>query len=120
MELRLRAGSATLALIKFNEADNTVSLFNPVSGKYGPAKEIGSSAVLSNQYVNIFLKTSSVTATGPDSPTVTLTFDIEFKKSLAGRHIIIEAAGTDDLGHVQDFAIGGSLDVLDLQSFAEE
>lgn len=120
LELRLSDLAGTLALIKFNEADNTLSLFNTDSGKYGPAKVIGSHAVLSNRFVTIYLGASTVEAAGPTSPTVTLTLDIEFKKVRAGRHIIIEAAGTDDLGHVQDFAIGGSLDVLDLQSFAEE
>ena len=107
----MRDAFGTLALVKFNEADNTLSLFNPDSGEFGPAKVIGSHAVLANRYVTIFLRTSSVSAAGPSSPTVTLTLDLVFKKAASGRHLILEAAATDDLGHFQDFAIGGALDV---------
>lgn len=113
IEVRLGNILGTIALIKFNEADNTVSLFHFNSGKYGPAKALGSAAVLSNQFVKIFLKTSRVSSANPTSPTVILTFDIEFKNSVAGRDLIVEAAASDDLGHVQDFAIAGMLEIQD-------
>jgi hypothetical protein len=116
VELRLRNFFGTLALIKFHEADNTVSLFNPDTGQYGPAKPMGSEAVLANRYVNIFLKTSTATAAGPTSPAVRLTFDIAFKNALSGRPIAIEAAASDDFGRVQDFAFAGSLLVRDHNS----
>jgi hypothetical protein len=38
-----------------------------------------------------------------------LTFDIEYKEVVAGRSIAIEAAATDDLGQVPDFALAGTL-----------
>ena len=111
------SGKFTLAFVGYgDEADNTVSLYNPASGKFGPAKAMGSNAVLSDQYVNIFLRTSTVTAAGPTSPTVTLTFDIQFKNGLSGRPIAIEAAASDDFGRVQDFAFAGSLYVRDPNS----
>lgn len=56
--------------------------------------------------------TSSVTAAGPTSPSVRLTFDIQFKRSAYGRHLIVEAAASDDFGQVQDFAFAGLIDVL--------
>ncbi len=111
VQLRIRDDFGTLALVQFNQADNTLSLFNPDTGEFGPAKVIGSDGVLANRYVTIFLRTTSITAAGPSSPTVTLTFDIVFKKRAAGRHLVLEAAARDDLGHFQDFAIGGALDI---------
>ena len=111
MQLRIRDAFDTLALVLFNEADRTLSLFDPDTGKFGPAKAVGSNGVLANRYVTISLGTSSVTAASPSSPTVTLTLDLVFKESASGRHLILEAAASDDLGHFQDFAIGGALDV---------
>jgi hypothetical protein len=113
VQIRLRNFYGTLALIKFHEADKTVSLFNPDTGQFGPAKPMGSDDVLANRYVSILLKTSTVTAAGPNSPTVTLTFDIQFKQGLTGRPVTIEAAASDDFGRVQDFAFAGNLNVRD-------
>ena len=79
VELRVRDAFGTLAPVKFNEANNTLSLFNPDRGEFGPAKLIGSDAALANQYVTIFLRTSSITSAGPNSPTVTLTLDMVFR-----------------------------------------
>jgi hypothetical protein len=111
VELRVRDAFGTLALAKFNEADNTLSLFNPDRGEFGPAMAIGGDGTLANRYVTIFLRTSSRTAAGPDSPTVTLTLDMVFKEVASGRHLILEAAASDDFGRFQDFAVGGTLDV---------
>lgn len=113
VQLRIRDAFGTLALVKFNEAENSLSLFDPDTGEFGPAKVVGSAGVLANRYVTIFLRTTSVTAAGPNSPTVTLTLDIVFKESASGRRLFLEAAASDDLGHSQDFAIGGILNVLD-------
>lgn len=113
VQLRFRNFFGTMAIVSFHEADRTLSLFNPPSGKFGPAMAVGSNAVLSNQYVSIFLTTSTVTAAGPTSPTVTLTLDIEFKRLLAGHPVVIEAAASDDFGNVQDFAFAGTLNVRD-------
>jgi hypothetical protein len=113
VQTRLRNFYGTLAVVRFHEADNTVSLFNPDTGQFGPAKAMGSDAVLANRYVNVFMKTSTVTAAGANSPTVTLTFDIQFKQALTGRPVTIEAAASDDFGRVQEFAFAGNLNVRD-------
>lgn len=115
VDLRLRDRFGTVALIRFYEADNTVSLFDPLTGTFGPAKALGSPGFLENGFVKIFLKTSSVKAAGPTSPTVSLTFDIQFKEPAYGRSFFIEAAAGDDLGQVQDFAFAGMIDVLGSQ-----
>jgi hypothetical protein len=49
VQIRLRNRLGTLVLIDFREADNTVRLYDPASGKFGPAKAVGSNAVLSDR-----------------------------------------------------------------------
>jgi Bacterial pre-peptidase C-terminal domain len=116
VDLRIRDAFGTVAaLIRFHEANNTVSLYDPVTGTFGPALAIGSSGFLENGIVKIFLNTSSVKAAGPTSPTVSLTFDIQFKKPAYGRQFFVEAAASDDLGQAQEFAFAGMIDVLDSQ-----
>lgn len=115
VDLQLRDRFGTVALIRFHEADNTVSLFDPVTGTFGPAQAIGSAGFLENSFVKVLLNTSSIKAAGPTSPTVTLTFDIEFKKPAYGRQLVVEAAASDDFGQVQDFAFAGLIDVLGSQ-----
>jgi hypothetical protein len=112
VDLSLRNLDGTLALIRFYEANNSLSLFDAATGKFGPAVKLGSNAVLANRYLNIFLKTSTVKAASPASPTVTLTFDIQFKNSLPALPIVMEATATDDLGQTQDFGYAGTLDVV--------
>jgi hypothetical protein len=57
------------------------------------------------------LSTSTVQADGPTDPSVVITFDITLKKNLKSRHLTVEAAASDDLGHADAFAFGGTLDV---------
>jgi hypothetical protein len=111
VDLRLRDRFGTVALIRFDEADKTFSLFDPVTGTFGAAQAVGSPGFLENGFVKVFLNTSSVTAAGPTSPTVRLTFDIQFKPPAYGRHLVVEAAASDDFGQVQDFAFAGLIDV---------
>jgi hypothetical protein len=58
------------------------------------------------------MASSSVQASGPTDPSVVITFDITFKKKLKGRHLTVEAAASDDLGHHSDFAFAGMIDVM--------
>lgn len=113
VDIRLRDEQGTALWVKFNESTNSLSLHNPASGKFGPAKTLGSAAVLSNGEVTIYLSTSFIQADGPTSPTVVLTLDMSFNKSLRGRRFIVEVAASDDLGHVQSFQLAGFLEVLE-------
>ena len=71
--------------------------------------------MLFNSYVFLFafLPTVLVVWWALRPPTVRLTFDIQFKPPVYGRHLIVEAAASDDFGHLQDFAFAGRIDVLD-------
>ncbi len=81
------------------------------SGRFGPAKEPGSHAVLSNSTAKVYLKGTTVTADGPNDPSVVLTLDVSFKGRAAGRSYDVEVRASDDLGNVQDWMKAGTLTV---------
>lgn len=120
VQLRVRDADSTLVLIKFHEADNTFSLYDPATGTFGPGGVPGTTGVLENADATLFLNTSSIEAAGPTSPSVTLTFDLQFKKPGPSGFFVVEAAATDDLGHVQDFAFAGTLTLQGPQTVADE
>jgi hypothetical protein len=111
VDLRLRDDAGNLIWIRFNEAANTVALYNTSTATFSSAKRIGSDIVLSNPLVNLFVKTTTRTAAGPTAPTVVLTFDLKFSAKARG-HWTIEAAASDDRGHNDPFAFAGVLDVV--------
>ena len=53
------------------------------------------------------IEASSLHGAGPTAPTVTITFNIQFKSILAGHTIGLEAAADDDLGNQIAFVPGG-------------
>jgi hypothetical protein len=113
VELRLHDDNGrTILRIRFNEASNTFQLYDPKKKKFGKAKAVGSNGVLSNKFARVHLATSTVQADGPTDPSVVITFDITLKKNLKGRHLTVEAAASDDLGHAAAFAFAGTLDVI--------
>jgi hypothetical protein len=119
LELRIRDGTHTVLLIDWDEATNTVSLFNQASGKFGPAFQPGSANVLQSAQATLYLADMTVQAvngalgTGPTSPSVQLTLPLSFKPSAAGRTFIVEVAASDDLGHQDPFVQAGTLTVTE-------
>ncbi len=111
VDLRLRTESGDLIWLRFDEATNTIARYNSATGKFGPAKAVGSNKVLRGPLANLYLSTTTVAAAGPDSPTVVLTFDLRFKANARG-HYTIEAAASDDLGHNDPFQFAGAIAVV--------
>lgn len=117
LELRIRDGTHTVLLIDWDEAANTVSLFNQATGKFGPAFQPGSANVLQSPEATLYLAEMTVQAvngvlgTGPTSPSVQLTLPLSFKPSAAGRTFIVEVAASDHLGHQEPFVQAGTLTV---------
>jgi hypothetical protein len=111
VDLRLRDDSGRLIWLRFDEVANTVRMFNSSSGKFGPAKTIGSNNVLSGPLADLYLSTTTLAAAGPTAPTVVLTFDLRFKNSARG-HYTIETAASDDLGHEDSFATAGKIEIV--------
>jgi hypothetical protein len=110
VDLRLRNESGRLLWIRFDEATNTMRMYRESNGKFGPAREVGSNRVLRGPLANVFMKTTTVVAAGPTSPTVEITFDLMFKGRARGRWVI-EAAASDDFGHEDPFRFAGMLEV---------
>ena len=83
----------------------------PLPGAVGEQTRKTSDSVLSNRLVDVLLKTSSVKASGPASPTVTVTFSQRFKHAVA-HHFRIEAKASNDSGATSPFEAGGSLNLI--------
>src|SRR5262249_24971779 len=112
VELRLRDDDGrTILRIRFDEATNTFRLYDPKKKRFGKARAVGSGGVLASRCGRVYLAGSTVRADGPADPSVVLTFDVVLKKNLKSRHLTIEAAASDDLGHSDPFAFAGTLDV---------
>jgi hypothetical protein len=109
IQLRLLAADGTRIKVKWNQAANTLSLYDNITHKFGPPKQIGSSAILSDKFVHVHLATSSVKATGPTSPTVTLTIDLRFTAAASGKTFVLAVDASDDFGHRSAFVDAGSI-----------
>ncbi len=111
MDLRLRDDQGRMIWFRWDEASNTIRRYNQATGKFGPAKAIGSYAVLAGPWANLYLRTTTVVAAGAAAPTVILTLDVKFKHSARG-HYVVETAASDDLGHNDPFQSAGTLHVV--------
>lgn len=112
IDIRLTGDDGSQIWLRFNEADQTLALYNPHSRKFGPAKKIGSHDHLSDGLVDIDLSASSVVAAGPTSPTVTLNLALTFSAPAADTDFLIDVAAANDAGFVQAFEPAGTLHVL--------
>jgi hypothetical protein len=111
LQLRIRDGNNVIFWSRFNEADRTFSLYNQAAGRFGPAATAGSHMRLETSAAALHLAETSVVATGPTSPTVTLNLAVTFKPSAAGRTYIVEVAASDDDGNIADFTQAGILTI---------
>lgn len=111
VDLRMRDDSGNVIWIRFDEAANTIALYNLWTGTFSPGTPIGSDVVLFSPLVNLYVRTTTVTAAGPTAPTVVLTFDLKFS-AMARGHWTIEAAANDDRGHADPFAFAGELEIV--------
>jgi autotransporter-associated beta strand protein len=111
LQLRIRDGNNIIFWLRFNEADRTFSLFNEAANRFGRPVTAGSNFRLENSSATLFLTPSSVVASGPTSPTVTLNLALSFKPSTGGRTYSVEAAASDDDGNAEDFIQAGVLTI---------
>ena len=111
LQLRIREENDLVLWLRFNEADRTFSLFNEAAGRFGQATTAGSNRRLETAAATLYLAQTSVVASGPTSPTVTLNLGLSFKPSAAGRTYIVEVAASDDNGHTDDFIYAGVLTI---------
>jgi hypothetical protein len=111
LQLRIRDENDLVLWLRFNEADRTFSLLNELTGRFGPAAAAGNNRHLETPSAILNLAQTSVVASGPTSPTVTLNLGLSFKPSAAGRTFIVEVAASDDDGNTDDFIEAGVLTI---------
>ena len=109
LQFRIRDGDQILLWTRFTESDQSFSLYNPASGRFGSTASAGDRMQLQTSLALLDLERTSVKASGPTSPSVTLNLAVAFKPSAAGRACIVEVAAVDDEGHVDDFKEAGRL-----------
>jgi hypothetical protein len=111
LHFRIRDNNDVLIWIRFNESDRTFSVFNEAARSFGPAVPAGSHRRLEASSAILEMARTSVVATGPTSPTVTLNLGLNFKPQTAGHTYVVEIAASDDDGHADDFIPAGFLTI---------
>ena len=112
IDFRIIDDRGSILWVRFHEPGNTFSLFNPASGRFGNPVSPGSSHTFETNAATMHLADSRVQGSGPDGPSVTLTYSLSFKPHAAQRTYRVEAFATDDFGHQQGFDQVGSLTVM--------
>jgi thiol-disulfide isomerase/thioredoxin len=112
LDIRLVDDDGIAIWLRFDQATDSISLFNPSSGKFGPAKPIAVNGTLSHAGASIDLGATTRTTLGPTDPTIMLNLSLTLGKQFAGRRFTVQLAATDDLGNEQGFANAGRITVL--------
>jgi uncharacterized delta-60 repeat protein len=111
LKLRIRDGNDTIFSVLFDEAARAFSLLNDATGRPGPSALAGSSQKLQTRDATLDLAETSVVASGPTSPTVTLNLALSFKPRTSGATLVVEVAATDDEGNDTGFVEAGTLSI---------
>jgi hypothetical protein len=98
--------------VRFDEATNTFSEFNPHKEEYRKPGLPGSSEKFESSAVTMFLKNSEVIGSGPDGPSVQLNLQLNFKPKAAGRTFTVQVLATNDSGIDQGWESVGEITVL--------
>jgi hypothetical protein len=109
LRVRIRDGQNSVFSIVVDEATGSLALVNDASGETGPFFPVGSNHPLQTSHVRLHLSDSSIVASGPTSPTVTVNLALEFKPRAAGRSYIVEVGAVDDEGNDDPFTAAGSV-----------
>ena len=116
LQFRIRDGKEIILSVLFDEASKTFSLVNEDTGEFGHGVAPGSKQRLQTPAVTLYMDDTSVVASGPTSPTVTLNLSLSFKPKAAGRTFVVEVAASDDFGNQDDFTEAGTLNVSALNA----
>lgn len=111
LKFRIRNGDDILLSVFFDEASQTFALLDEETGKLGHAYPAGSNHRLHTPHATLHLAETSVLASGPTDPSVTLNLSLSFTKRAAGDRYAVEVSATDDEGHQGSFALAGALTV---------
>jgi hypothetical protein len=112
LDVRLIDGEDEILRVRWDEAANTFSQFNPRTGRFSPPAEAGSQKRFQGSAVTLFLENSEVIGDGPTGPAVLLHLGLRFSSGVAGRTFTVEARAEDDSGAVQGWDEAGKITVL--------
>jgi hypothetical protein len=96
--------------VRWNEAENSFSLYNPATDRFIRTARAGSPAHFETFAATMFLEES--TGGGPPGQTVTIRYGLVFKPQAARRTFRVETFATDDAGKQQGFEQVGTITVL--------
>jgi hypothetical protein len=111
LQLRIRHGGKTILWLKFDEGTKTFSISKHANGKFGRAFAAGTDKQLKTSAATLYLADTTVVASGPTSPTVTLNLSLSFKGKAAGHDFIVEVAAKNDQGIQSGFEQAGTLSI---------
>jgi len=112
VDIRIIDDEDSVLNVRFDEAANTFTLFNPVNGKFLHPDAPGSRTHFETDAAVMYLENSQVLGSGPTGPSVLLNLNLSFKPKAAGRVFRVEAFATDDDGNQQGFDEAGIIGVL--------
>ncbi len=112
VDIRIIDDEDSVLNVRFDEADNTFSLFNPANGKFLHPDAPGSRTHFETDAAVMYLENSQVLGSGPTGPSVLLNLNLSFKPKAAGRVFRVEAFATDDDGNQQGFDEAGIIGVF--------
>jgi hypothetical protein len=112
LQLLVHEENEVVLLLRFNEADRSFSEYDAAAGRFGPSFKAGSKAKLASALAWLDLSRTSVVASGPTSPTVTLNLALGFEPAAGGRTYTVEVSATDDAGNTDPFIAAGRVTVL--------
>ena len=110
VDLLIVDGEGEILPVRWHEAENSFSLFNPAADGFVRTAEALSPARFETSAVTLDLQ--ECTGGGPPGQTATIEYSLTFKPHAAGRTFSVEAFATDDAGNQQGFESVGTITVL--------
>ena len=110
--MRISDEQGEVLTVRFDEPNNTFSLFDPANGTFMHADAPGSRTHFETSAAVMYLENSEVIGSGPTGPSVLLNLSLSFKPQAAGRTLQVEAFAVDDFGTRQGFDPLGTITVL--------
>jgi hypothetical protein len=111
LDIRLINDAGEILRVRWDEATNTFSEFNPQTERFGRPVQPGSGVRFQGSDVSLLLDDTQVIGSGPSGPSVLLNLALEFKAGAGGSTFAVEVKAADDQGGVQGWDEVGGISV---------
>jgi len=111
LDIRLINDAGEILRVRWDEATNTFSEFNPQTETFGRSVQPGSGVRFQGSDVALLLDDTQVIGSGPSGPSVLLNLALEFKSGSGGSTFAVEVKAVDDQGGVQGWDEVGAISV---------